>query len=57
MFQSKNVKSGKRVALDLKLENGKFLVFSLEKGAEFQGKLNLIEALSDMPLSHYKTTS
>ena len=44
------------MALDLKFDHGKFLVFSLEKGAEFQGKLNLIETLSEMPVSNYAKT-
>ena len=37
---------GKKVALDLKLDNGKYLVFSLEEGSVFIGKLHLIETIS-----------
>ena len=50
---------GKRVALDLKLDNSKYLVFSLEEGSAFVSKLHLIEALSSelgSQKSHFKTT-
>ena len=50
---------GKKVALDLKLDNGKYLVFSLEEGSVFTGKLHLIETISSelgSQSGHYKTT-
>ena len=50
------MKQHKKIALDLKLDNGKYMVFSQRKGVEIQGKVSIVDSFSVGDASSIRTS-